>query len=127
MSLAFASLTALLFCGNTMLRTIRQLSKRHWKILILQSVFGILLFRVFLTFELQYTSAIEAGIITGTSPAITALFTRLILREYLNKNSIIGILLTLSGVLLLQGFYFNVSTFNINHLLGNLLALGAAS
>lgn len=97
------------------------------KILILQSVFGIFLFRVFLTFGLQHTTAVEAGVIMGTSPALTALLTRLILRERLSKTSVIGIFFTLSGILLLQGFPFNMGAFNINHLFGNLLALCAAS
>ena len=127
LSLVFASLTAILFCGKSIFGTVKKLSKRHWKILILQSVFGIFLFRVFLTFGLHYTSAVEAGIITGTSPAITAIFTRLLLKERLKKNSMIGILFTLLGVLMLQGFPFNMSAFNISHLFGNMLALGAAS
>jgi drug/metabolite transporter (DMT)-like permease len=127
MSLLFASLTALLFYGKSIFGTLKKLSRRHWKILILQAVFGVFLFRVFLTFGLQYTSAAEAGIITGTSPAITAILTWFILKEQLNKNSMIGILLTLIGVLMLQGFPFNMAAFNMSHLLGNMLALGAAS
>jgi len=127
MSLVFASLTAFSLCGRSILSTAKKLSKRHWKILILQSVFGIFLFRIFLTFGLRYTSAVEAGIVTGTSPAITAVFTRLFLKEHLNKSSMIGILFTLSGVLILQGFPFNMASFDIGHLLGNILALGAAS
>ena len=127
MSLVFASITALLFRGKSLFFTTRKLSKRHWIILILQAIFGIFLFRVFLTFGLKYTSAIEAGIITGTAPAITAVFTRLILKEHFKKKSIMGILLTLLGVLVLQGFPFNMDTFDINHSLGNILVLGAAS
>jgi drug/metabolite transporter (DMT)-like permease len=127
MSLVFASLTAFLFFGKSIFGTIKKLSKRLWKILVLQSVFGIFLFRVFLTFGLRYTSAAEAGIITGTTSAITAIFTRLLLKERFNKNSITGILFTFSGVLMLQGFPFNTGAFNISHLSGNMLALGAAS
>jgi len=127
MSLVFASLTALIFRGKAIIQTVRKLSKRHWIILVLQAVFGIFLFRVFLTFGLKYTSAIEAGIITGTAPALTAVFTRIILKDRLGKNSIMGILLTLFGILVLQGFPFNMDTFDINHLMGNILVLGAAS
>ena len=38
-----------------------------------------------------------------------------------------GILLTLFGILVLQGFPFNMDAFDKNHLLGNILVLGAAS
>jgi drug/metabolite transporter (DMT)-like permease len=127
MSLVFASFTALIFRGRSIFSTARKLSRRHWIILVLQAVFGIFLFRVFLTFGIKYTSAIEAGIITGTAPAITAIFTRFILRERLKRNSILGILLTLLGILVLQGFPFNMNAFDKNHLLGNILVLGAAS
>ena len=113
MSLVFASITALLFRGKSIITTARKLSKRHWVILFLQAVFGVFLFRVFLTFGLKYTSAIEAGIVIGTAPAITAILARFIL--------------TSIGVLVLQGFPFNINTFEMNHFLGNLLVIGAAS
>lgn len=127
MSLAFATITTLLFRAGSTCRTIPKLSMRHWRILILQSVFGIFLFRVFLTFGLQHTSAVEAGVIMGTSPAITAILTRLLLKESLGKNGVTGILFTLAGILMLQGFPFNMAAFDIGHLSGNALALGAAS
>ncbi len=127
MSLMFAVLTAFLFNGKSIFNTLKQLSKRHYTILTLQAVFGIFLFRIFLTFGLRYTTGVEAGIITGTSPAITAIFTWLILKERLSKNSIYAILLTLIGVLMLQGFPFNMEAFNVSHLLGNILVLGAAA
>jgi len=127
MSLAFASITALLFRGKSIYSTIKKLSKRHWIILILQAIFGIFLFRIFLTFGLKYTSAIEAGILIGTAPAITAVFTRFILLDKFNKYSLLGILFTLFGVLVLQGFPFRIDNFDVNHLFGNLLVIGAAS
>jgi len=127
MSLVFASVTALLFRGKSICSTILKLSKRHWIILVLQALFGIFLFRVFLTFGLKYTSAMEAGILIGTTPAITAIFTRFILKDHFNKYSLLGILLTLFGIMVLQGFPFNMDNFDISHLFGNLLVLGAAS
>ena len=127
MSLLFAVITALFFRAKLIFSTVVKLSKRHWIILILQAVFGIFLFRVFLTFGLKYTSAIEAGILTGTVPAIGAVFTRIIIKEHLNRNCILGIIFTLFGILVLQGFPFNMYSFNIDHLLGNLLVLGSAS
>jgi drug/metabolite transporter (DMT)-like permease len=127
MSLLFAVITALLFRAKSIFVTARKLSKRHWIILILQAVFGIFLFRVFLTFGLKHTSAIEAGILTGTVPAITAVFTRIIIKEHITKNGMIGILFTLFGILVLQGFLFSMDSFDIDHLFGNLLVLGSAS
>ena len=127
MSLLFAVLTAIICYGRETVKSIKRIRPAQWKILVLQAVFGIFLFRVFLTTGLGYTSAAEAGIITGCSPAITGLLAWIMLREPIREKSVFGILLTLVGVLLLQGFPFNMVAFNVQHLIGNLLALGAAA
>lgn len=75
-------------------------------------MFGSFLFRVFLTTGLQYIGAAEAGIITGATPAITALLTWLMLNEYLSLRTVTGILITFAGVLLVQGFPFETTLEN---------------
>jgi len=127
MSLFFAVLTAVICSGRKTARYIKQIKPAQWKILFLQAVFGIFLFRIFLTVGLGYTSAVEAGIITGSSPAITGLLAWIILREPIKRKSVLGISLTLVGILLLQGFPYNIAVLNSQHLTGNLFALGAAA
>jgi drug/metabolite transporter (DMT)-like permease len=127
MSLLFATLTASICYGRKTIQAIKRIRPAQWKFLVLQAVFGVFLFRVCLTTGLNYTSAVEAGIITGSSPAITGLLAWIILREPIKKKSVFGISLTLAGVLLLQGFPFNMAAFNARHLIGNLFALGAAA
>ena len=127
MSLFFAVLTVVICSGRKSARYIKQIKPAQWKILFLQAVFGIFLFRVFLTVSLGYTSAVEAGIITGSSPAITGLLAWIILREPIKRKSVLGISLTLVGILLLQGFPYNIAVLNSQHLTGNLFALGAAA
>ena len=127
MSLFFAVSTAAICSGRKSVRYIKHIRPAQWKILVLQAVFGVFLFRVFLTVGLMYTSAVEAGIITGSSPAITGLLAWIILREPIKKRSVLGISLTLIGIMLLQGFPLNMAVFNVQHLTGNLLALGAAA
>jgi len=124
-SLAFATLTALICSGQKMLDAIKTMSRQRWRLLIMQALFGSFLFRVFLTFGLQYTGATEAGIITGASPAITALLTWLLLRERLTKNAAFGIVLALAGILLVQGFPFAMSS-SVFHPAGIILILLAA-
>ncbi len=75
----------------------------------MQALFGNFLFRVFLAFGLRYIGSAEAGIITGATPAITALFTWIILRERFSALTVTGILITLAGILLVQGFPFETS------------------
>jgi len=112
LSLVFASLTAVLFCGKNMYDTAKCLSRKTWTVILLQAMFGSFLFRVFLTTGLQYIGAAEAGIITGATPAITALLTWLMLHEYLSLRTVTGILITFAGVLLVQGFPFETTLEN---------------
>lgn len=126
-SLFFGAVTTLIFYGKRTLKTIPGLSPHQWKIIFLQALFGVFLFRVFLTFGLRYTSAAEAGVITGSTPAITALLTYLVLRESLSRRNLLGILGAVLGILVLQGFPFNLDAFSLPHFFGNLLVVGSAA
>ena len=66
LSFAIASLTAVLFCGKKMYHTVKNISGKTLKTIILQALFGSFLFRTFLLLGLQSIGAIEAGIIIGT-------------------------------------------------------------
>lgn len=125
-SLVFASLTAILLCGKRMYTIAKQLSKEIWIVIALQALFGNFLFRVFLTIGLQHIGAAEAGIITGATPAITALFAWIILRERLKIRTVMGILITVAGILLVQGFPFEI-TFKSFQPLGVTLVLASAA
>lgn len=126
-SLLFAVVTAFILYGRLTVYTIKRLSGRQWLILCVQALFGVFLFRICLTFGLHYTSAAEAGIITGSTPAITALFTFMFLREHLSRRSTLGILGTMLGIMVLQGFPFHLDAFTLAHFLGNLLVVAAAA
>jgi len=75
-------------------------SKRDWFISFLQALTGAFLFTIFLFFGLRFTNAVEAGIITSTTPAVVGLLSFLFLREKLSLNKNIGITLAVCGVLL---------------------------
>lgn len=104
LSLMFAAATAVLLCGKKMYTTAKLLTGRIWWGIALQALFGCFLFRVFLTSGLQYIGVAEAGIITGVTPAITALFAWIMLREMLNVQIILGIATAVAGILLVQGY-----------------------
>jgi drug/metabolite transporter (DMT)-like permease len=95
--------------------------------LFLQAFFGIFLFRLFLLTGLNHTSSVEAGILTGATPAITAILATAILKEAPDRRKVSGILLTVSGVLLIQGVLRAGAGFAPDHLLGNALVLCAAA
>ena len=125
-SLFFAVLFLLPLCKNKLWKTIHQMEAKDWFLLLLQALCGIFLFRMFLLHGLLHTSAGEAGILTGATPAVTALLAGAALKEPVNKKSLAGIACTVSGVLLIQGILFPGSSFTLEHFLGNMLVLCAA-
>ena len=79
-----------------------KISHKDWLIMFLQGLTGIFMFRIFILLGLRLTGAIESGIIMSTTPAILALFSFLFLKERLSKKIILGIVISVSGVMLLN-------------------------
>ncbi|WP_459928006.1 DMT family transporter [Desulfosporosinus burensis] len=125
-SLLLAILALLPLCRSNLRKTLQQMSARDWVTLLLQATFGIFLFRMFLLQGLLYTSSGEAGVLTGATPAATALFARFLLKEPLYKKSLFGIFSTIIGILLLQGILLPGNALTMNHVIGNILVLCAA-
>ncbi|MCW2237672.1 DMT family transporter [Azospirillum canadense] len=73
-------------------------SARDWTSLSLLALFGMVLFNLFLLYGLRATSAVAAGIITSTIPAMTALSAAVILRERVSGGSIAAIALAVLGM-----------------------------
>jgi len=82
---------------------------------------------MFLLSGLIYTSTGEAGILTGATPAITALLAIVLLKEPASEKKIIGILSTVGGILLIQGLLTPGNAFSMEHFWGNMLILCAAA
>ncbi|RNB77680.1 EamA family transporter [Brevibacillus panacihumi] len=127
-SLFFALLCLLPLGWRELVKTVRRLSLRDWILLSIQALFGVFLFRMFLLNGLLHTSAGEAGIITGATPAVTVLLAMLLLKETVNRTALLGIVSTVAGILLIQNLLApgSISTFSINHFAGNVLVLCAA-
>lgn len=114
------------FAAKT-LHTIRRLQRTDWAALLCQGLFGIFLFRTLLLTGLPLTSTAEAGILTGAAPAITALLAWFFLHESLSAKAILGILCTVTGIMLLQNNPLTNTGLLWQHTAGNLLVLGAAA
>lgn len=95
--------------------------------ILLQALFGMFLFRFFLLNGLSRTSSLEAGVLTGATPAITALLAWVFLKETLNGRTIVGLTATIAGVILVQGVAGLRGGLQSAHIVGNLLVLGAAA
>lgn len=115
------------FYGVKTIQTIRLLKRKDWILLVLQAVFGIFLFRVFLLFGVNLTSTVEAGILTGTTPAITSVLAFLVLKEKPTRRNTLGIACTVTGILLLQGTDLHSVQLSTRNLAGNMFVLFAAA
>lgn len=126
-SLVFAVICLAPFCAGKLFGAIRTMEKSQLLMLLLQALFGIFLFRMFLLEGLLGTSAGEAGILTGATPAITAILAILVLKEPAGIKSFAGIMGTIGGILLVQGIISKGSEFSAEHFWGNMLVLCAAA
>lgn len=126
-SLFFALVLLIPISIGKLKHIIRKMKGIDWLRIFLQSLFGIILFRLLLFSGLRLTSSGEAGVLTGVTPAITVLLARLCLKELMDKKHIIGIVSTIGGILLIQGLITNTNTFKMEHFIGNILILCAAA
>lgn len=94
--------------------------------LIAMAFCGQFVFTLLVLLGLRYTSAIEAGIITSTSPAMMAVVTYLFFREKPGVQRMIAIGMVVAGVFIVNGFVdFKTVSIPTHHMFGNLLMIGA--
>jgi drug/metabolite transporter (DMT)-like permease len=126
-SMAFALLLLIPISYQKLKLMLHTVSFRQIAAILLQAFFGMFLFRFLLLNGVSRTSALEAGSLTGVTPAITALLAWLILRERVGAFALLGILSTILGGLLVQGLAKTGAEIYAGHLVGNLLVVGAAA
>ncbi|UEP26854.1 MULTISPECIES: DMT family transporter [unclassified Burkholderia] len=108
----------------------RAVRRAEWLNLFLQAFFGTFMFTLLMLNGVQRTSAVAAGVITSTIPAIVALFAWLILREKPNGRALVSIALAIAGVVTINLANGGASAHGADgtssgSLTGNLLILGA--
>ena len=108
----------------------RAVRRAEWLNLFLQAFFGTFMFTLLMLNGVQRTSAVAAGVITSTIPAIVALFAWLILREKPNGRALVSIALAIAGVVTINlanggASAHDAGAASSGSLTGNLLILGA--
>lgn len=92
------------------------LVRAHWPILVLLGVLGVGVYNTMLYIALNSTSAVNAALLNGFSPAATVFFTWLVVRETIRGRTAIGMFVSLVGLVVivtrgdiavLTGFGFN--------------------
>lgn len=107
-------------------KNVFRISKKDGLSLIFMAFCGQFVFTFLVLLGLRYTSAIEAGIITSTSPAMMVVVTWLLFREKAGVMQVVAVLLVVVGIISVNGF-FDLKNISMaaGHILGNLLMVGA--
>ena len=107
----------------------KRISRGDWLLLACMAFCGQVVFTLFLLWGLRMTSALDAGLITSTTPAAMAIMALLILGERLRAKSALGVTLAVSAVAVvnLMGGVDSVTEAGqgAQRWLGNLLVSGA--
>ena len=91
-----------------------QLDRVHWKFMVFYG-FTLAVFNSMWTFSVQYNGAAVATVLAFSSPAMTAILSRLIFREKFNQVKILSIVLSLLGTVLVSGAH-DTSIWRLNPL-----------
>ena len=96
--LASACLVPLAMVETGWRTALAALSMRQWLEIVILSLFGVVGFTTLMLIGIQFTSAINAGIIASALPAIIALLSWLVLREYVSPRTAISVALAVIGI-----------------------------
>ncbi|MDO8755719.1 MAG: EamA family transporter, partial [Anaerolineales bacterium] len=91
-----------------------QLERIHWSFMILYGL-TLAIFNSMWTFSVQYNGAAVATVMAFSSPAMTAILSRIVFKERFGRIKLLSILLSLAGIVLVSGAY-NPSVWNLNSL-----------
>ena len=91
-----------------------RLDRVHWGFLVLYG-FTLAVFNSMWTFSVQYNGAAVATVMAFSSPAMTAILSRIVYREQFSRLKVLSIFFSLAGIVFVAGAY-NPATWNLNPL-----------
>src|SRR5579872_1595776 len=100
---------------------LRRVKRDEWVNLFLQGLFGTFGFTLLMLNGVQRTSAVAAGVITSTIPAVVALFSWLILKERPDRRALASIVLAVVGVVVINLAHVEHGASAESSLTGNLM------
>jgi len=105
----------------------RRVTRGEWLNLFLQAFFGTFLFTLLMLNGVQRTSAMAAGVITSTIPAVVALLAWVWLKEPPSRRALAAIALAIAGILIinLAQSHGGPGAAGGSSLSGNLMIMGA--
>jgi DME family drug/metabolite transporter len=90
------------------------LARIHWGFMVLYG-FTLAIFNSMWTFSVQYNGAAVATVMAFSSPAMTAILSRIVYKEQFSRIKVISIILSLAGIVFVSGAYAP-SVWNLNPL-----------
>jgi len=107
----------------------RRVTRAEWLNLFLQAFFGTFAFTLLMLNGVQRTSAVAAGVITSTIPAVVALLAWLLLKERPSQRTLVAIGLAIAGILIINVAHAPNAGHEAGHdatsFAGNLMVMGA--
>lgn len=91
-----------------------KLDRSQWGFMVLYGL-TLAIFNSFWTYSVQYNGAAIATVMAFSSPAMTAILSRLVMKEKFSSIKIVSILLSLIGIILVSGAY-DPALWNLNPL-----------
>ncbi len=95
-------------------RSLFRLDRRRWGFMVWYGL-TLAVFNSMWTFSVQYNGAAVATVMAFSSPAMTAILSRIVFKERFSNIKIVSILLSLTGIVFVSGAY-DPSTWNLNPL-----------
>lgn len=90
------------------------LDRSYWKFMVFYGL-TLAVFNSMWTFSVQYNGAAVATVMAFSSPAMTAILSRLVFKEHFSRIKVISILLSLTGILFVSGAH-DPASWNLNPL-----------
>ncbi|WP_087736067.1 DMT family transporter [Paraburkholderia piptadeniae] len=108
-------------------RKLRRVKPGEWVNLFLQALFGTFGFTLLMLNGVHRTSAVAAGVITSTIPAVVALFSWMFLKEKPDGRALASIALAIAGVVVINLAHAGnaAGAASTSSFAGNLMVLGA--
>ncbi len=108
---------------NKIIEELKSAGPRDYKIFFLQTLSGVVLFRVFVIYGVSLTKAMDAGVIMSLTPIMTVVLSVIFLKEKLGKLELIALPCAFAGVLIINLNGIHDSTPGSMRLIGNLMVL----
>ena len=98
--------------------------KQYWPIVLLMSITGVAGFNTLVYIALNHTTSINASLVNSMTPIMIYMLSFFMLKEHLNRNQMIGTLISIIGVLFIisKGSLANLLGFSFN--IGDIVIIG---